>query len=97
MDSSVERGGAPASSGRFGAIIAPIDAMTRAGNLVAGLALCAVVFAGLGIYAWTMPDEDVAVQGEAIEKPAEAPTTDGSGLATPQDSDTAAPEAESAQ
>ncbi|WP_024350364.1 hypothetical protein [Aurantimonas coralicida] len=65
--------------------------------LVAGLALCAVVFAGLGIYAWTMPDEDVAVEGEAIEKPAEAPTTDGSGLATPQDSDTAAPEAESAQ
>ncbi|MCW7542383.1 hypothetical protein N7I30_01075 [Aurantimonas litoralis] len=65
--------------------------------LVAGLSLCAVVFAGLGIYAWTMPDEDVAVQGEAIEKPAEAPTTDGSGLATPQDSDTAAPEAESAQ
>ncbi|WP_040325824.1 hypothetical protein [Aurantimonas manganoxydans] len=65
--------------------------------LVAGLALCAVVFAGLGIYAWTMPDADVAVEGEAIEKPAEAPTTDGSGLATPQDSDTAAPESETAQ
>ncbi len=32
MDSSVERGGAPASSGRFGAIIAPIDAVTRAGT-----------------------------------------------------------------
>lgn len=65
--------------------------------LVVGLALCAVVFAGLGIYAWTMPDEDVAVEGEAIETPAEAPTTDGSGLATPQDSDTAAPESQSAQ
>lgn len=43
MDSSVERGGAPASSGRFGAIIAPIDAVTRAGNLVAGLALLAIL------------------------------------------------------
>jgi hypothetical protein len=33
--------------------------------LLVALALCAVIFIGLGIYGWVLPDADMAVEGES--------------------------------
>ncbi|MEF2550821.1 hypothetical protein VQ042_05490 [Aurantimonas sp. A2-1-M11] len=57
--------------------------------LLAGLALCAVVFAGLGIYAWTMPDDTIGAGSEVAEEQVEAPAANGDDLVTPQESETA--------
>ncbi|WP_083191526.1 TRAP transporter small permease subunit [Salipiger sp. CCB-MM3] len=43
LDQSPEQSPASTPSGRLGALIAPIDAVTRAGNLIAGLALLAIL------------------------------------------------------
>ena len=54
--------------------------------LVVGLALCAVIFVGLGIYGWWLPDANMAVEGpvETGSTPADTVTPDG-GTVTPGD------------
>jgi hypothetical protein len=42
--------------------------------LVVALALCALVFVGLGVYGWWLPDADVAVEGP-VPTGASAPET----------------------
>lgn len=47
--------------------------------LVVGLALCAVIFVGLGIYGWWLPDADMAVDGPVPtgSEPVDPATQDG--------------------
>lgn len=41
--------------------------------LIVGLVLCAVIFVGLGVYGWWLPDADMGVEGVSTTT---APVTD---------------------
>ncbi|NDV85707.1 hypothetical protein GTW51_03225 [Aurantimonas aggregata] len=47
--------------------------------LIIGLALCAVIFIGLGIYGSVLPDADMAIEGESTTTAPAADTAEPTG------------------